>query len=291
MRFGKIRDFLKKGNKGTNILLTGIPRSGTTLACQLLCDFSQTIALNEPMDKDQFENAKSAQENIRRKFQAFRKSLLLNGTAIARTNQGKITDNAYSSDTNKREKVIERSPIVFEKKLDRDFTLIMKHNAEFSLLLPCIAKEFTTYAIIRNPLAILASWTSVDLPVSKGKVAKSAQLNPAFHEALNAIGEDILQRQIFILSWYFGQYKELEDGQIIRYEQLIESPLKTLSTLAKGEPNPSFLSLKNKNSSDLYNKTQVIKMGETLLNSEGNFWNYYTKEEVIQLLQKIKSDA
>ena len=82
MKFGKIFPYLKRGSKGQNILLTGVPRSGTTLACQLLCDFSQTIALNEPLDHKQFADPRAAKKNIARYFTEFRVSLLNDGTAI-----------------------------------------------------------------------------------------------------------------------------------------------------------------------------------------------------------------
>jgi len=291
MIFGKILPFLRSGKNENNILLTGIPRSGTTLACRLLCNYAETVALNEPMDKNQFENPKAAEENISEHFRKFRKSLLKNGTAVARTEDGKLTDNAYSQGHAQRERVIERSPVHFDKALGHDFTLIMKHCAEFTLLLPELSKQIPIYAMIRNPLAILASWASVDVPVSRGKVAKSAQLNPDFNAALNKQGEDLLRRQLFILSWYFGQYNDFNQDRIIRYEDMIDAPDLTLNSLGKGKLLEPFQNLKNKNSSELYDKTHVIKAGNELLNSEGNYWRYYLREDVSQVLEKIKGNG
>lgn len=291
MKFGKIFPFLKKGNLGENILLTGIPRSGTTLACRLLSEYSQTVALNEPMDQDQFENPEYAKQNIDRCFKQFRKSLIKNGTAIARTQDGQITDNAYSNDSDNRERVVKRSAIYFDKKLNDDFTLVMKHCAEFTLLLPSLSESYSTFAIIRNPLALLASWVSVDVPVSRGKVAKSSRLNPVFHSELNKIGDDILQRQLFILSWYFGQYNNFHQDNIIKYEELVISPTKLLNIIAKGKSDSLNSQLNNKNASNSSNKQIIQKVGDALLNSEGNYWNYYTKNEVSNLLHKVIGNA
>jgi hypothetical protein len=287
MKFGMILPFLKRGSVGENILLTGIPRSGTTLACRLLCDFSQTIALNEPMDQRQFSNPHLAKINIIKHFKTFRKSLLTTGTAVARTKGGVITDNAYTPDSLNRERVVERTSISFNKPLNSDFTLIMKHCAEFSLLLPELRTTQNIYAIIRNPLALLGSWASVNVPVSRGKVAKSAQLNPELNAALENMGDKLLERQLFILSWYFGQFQDISTDHIIRYEDLVKTPIKYLSPLAGGEFNSPISTLQNKNTNASYNKKYLKLISEVLLNSEGNYWKYYTKDNVKELLQKM----
>ena len=287
MKFGITLPSLKNDNRGENILLTGVPRSGTTLACRLLCDYSQTIALNEPLDRSLFTNPTIAKENIEGQFKIFRKTLLQDGTALARTQHGQITDNAYSPDDAQRERVVERSIITFDKKLDPDFKLILKHCAEFTLLLPEIKNMYSVFALVRNPLAILASWSTVNVPVSRGKVSKSERLNPDFHKSLESQSDDVLQRQLFILSWYFGQYKNFNADQIIRYEELINDPEKTLNVLAKGELDTPIENLKNKNSNTIYNQSTIQKIGEALLNSEGNYWDLYSKAEVITLMNNI----
>jgi hypothetical protein len=267
-----------------DILLTGIPRSGTTLACRLLCDFSQTIALNEPMDRDQFDNPTVAFKNIKNHFQIFRKSLVEDGSARARTSEGRITDNAFTPDNIKRERIVKRSEIIFDKKLNPDFTLIMKHCAEFTLLIPELLKEFEIYALIRNPLAVLSSWASVDVPVSRGKVAKAAKLNPLFHEELEKQGENILDRQLFILSWYFGQYDFLPKDHIIRYEEMIQSPEDILSPIANNKYEAISSELKNKNTSNYYDRNRMKTLAKALLNSDGNYWKYYSADMVKELL-------
>jgi hypothetical protein len=287
MIYGKIFPFLKHAGSGQDILLTGIPRSGTTLACRLLSNYAQTIALNEPMEKDLFETIEGARGNIRKCFSSFRKSLLNDGTALARTAEGEITDNAFSQTGTKRERVVERTVVKYDKPLEKDFTLVLKHCAEFTLLLPGLAKEYPVYAVVRNPLALLASWASVDVPVSRGKVAKSAKLNPAFHEALSKQGDELLKRQLFILSWYFGQYNGFDPARLIRYEDLVESPADVLRPLAKGDSLPSSSRLQNKNTSPLYDKNKMQIMSEALMRSAGHYWNYYTRESVQELMEKM----
>jgi len=290
MRFGKTQPCSKIDSSGRDILLTGIPRSGTTLACRLLCDYSQTIALNEPMDRDQFADPKAAQENIEKHFETFRRTLLENGTAVARTKGGVITDNAFSTAGTDRKRVVERTSIHFDKSLDSDFTLLMKHCAEFSLQLPELAAVYDIYAFIRNPLAVLVSWSSVNVPVSRGKVAKSARLNPGFHAQLAQIGDDLLKRQLFILSWYFERYIDFDQDHIIRYEDLTTAPEHSLAGLSKGELESPPSLLKNRNAIVHLSQHKIQELGEALLNSDGCYWRFYSRKEVEQLLHEMMTN-
>ena len=289
MKFGIKNIFSSLGAKtrtqGRNILLTGIPRSGTTLACRLLSECPQVIALNEPMDKDRFPDRATALREVDKAFSSFRKSLLRSGTALARTQDGKITDNAYDQSTGRRQRVVQRTEIAFDKPLDAGFTLVMKHNAEFSLLLPEIAETFETFALIRNPLALLSSWSSVDVPVSRGKVAKSARLSPGFNQQLSGI-ESLLERQLFILSWYFGQYRHFPEANILRYEALVATDGQILEGITQA-PAPAHWALTEKNTNPLYDKAHIQKAGEALLHSEGHYWAFYTKSEVEKLLNQL----
>lgn len=275
----------KDTNKSTvDILLTGIPRSGTTLACRLLSEISDVVALNEPMWPDQFTNRTESIQEIHDTLHKLRASLITNGIGIARTTSGNITDNAYSETKDGRKRVVERGPIHFEKKLSEDFKLILKHCAEFTLLIPELNESFNCYAIIRNPLALLGSWASVNVPVSRGKVAKSAKLLPAFHQQLEDI-EGLLAKQLYILDWYFSQYTDFPEDHIIKYEDIIATKGGALSTIVDQDVFDS--TLKGRNTSPLYDPEFLVEASEALINSKGAYWSYYQKEEVIALLKEM----
>lgn len=274
-------------NKSTvDILLTGIPRSGTTLACRLLSEVSDVVALNEPMWPDQFTNRTESIRAIHETFNKLRASLVTEGMGIARTTSGNIADNAYSETKDGRKRVVERGPIRFDKKLNADFKLILKHCAEFTLLLPELEDSFKIYAIIRNPLALLGSWASVNVPVSRGKVAKSAKLLPAFNQHLEGI-EGLLDKQLYILDWYFSQYAEFSAEQIIKYEDIIATKGGSLSPIAGVDILDN--SLKGRNTSPLYDPKFLSIASTALINSKGAYWRYYQKEEVIALLEEMTS--
>jgi hypothetical protein len=267
-----------------NILLTGIPRSGTTLACRLLSEVSDVVALNEPMWPDQFTNRQESIQAIHDTCNQLRTSLLNKGIGIARTVGGQITDNAYSETKDGRKRIVERGPIHFEKKLSPDFKLILKHCAEFTLLLPELNESFNCYAIIRNPLALLGSWASVDVPVSRGKVAKSAKLLPMFHQKIEGI-DGLLDKQLYILDWYFSQYTNFSEEQIIRYEDIITTKGGALSLMAGKEVIDN--NLMDRNKSSLYDPKFLSDASTALINSKGAYWRYYQKEDVIALLEEM----
>ncbi|WP_044087355.1 sulfotransferase [Lewinella cohaerens] len=291
MNFLKAISFARNAKQGSNIILTGVPRSGTTLICRLLCELPNMVALNEPIDRQFFPSPQKAQAAIADHFRQFRRSLYFEQSALARTRNGKIVDNAFAEDNPEdRSRLVTRSKVVFNKSLSPDFTLLMKHCAEFTLILPALQNHYLTYTVIRNPLAILASWHSVNVPVSRGKVAKSARLNPSFHAQLNEHSEDLLTRQLFILSWYFEQYQQLAERHIVRYEELIASPAKTLGRIVDHDSDFSFPALESRNANKLYKATDLSRLAERLLHSEGAYWAFYDRSSVKDLAQKMQAD-
>lgn len=276
--------------RGRNIILTGVPRSGTTMLCRLLCALPNTVALNEPMEQSYFPDAENAKIAIANRFQALRKSLYFEGKALARTKDGAIVDNAFSAKAEgpSRSRIVQRTEVYFDKKLSPDFNLLMKHCAEFTLILPELTKQYTVVALMRNPLALLLSWRSVNVPVSRGRVAKSARLNATFYAALEAQNaEDLISKQLFILSWYFEQYRQLPRHQVFFYEDLVAKTEETLNGILDSTipVEGKLANLNNRNT--LYKDPQIGEVYQRLLASEGAYWQFYSKEQVSGLAQQI----
>jgi hypothetical protein len=270
---------------GRDVILTGIPRSGTTLSCKILLSVENQIALNEPIAGELFRKGKPPLKVIQQCFSQYRKSLLKKGTAPARTKQGQITDNAYSKGQKKRERVLERTVVDFKKPLSADFTLILKHCAEFTLILEELQDNYECFAMVRNPLAVLASWNSVNVPVSRGKVAKSQIFKPQFHRQIEQIGP-LFEKQLFILNWYFRQYEILAPENVIKYERVISSQGEALNTIS-GKETHSPDTLYDQNQNSIYDRTVLYKYLDLLRNSEREFSPYYSIEEIEELAQKM----
>ena len=110
-----------------------------------------------------------------------------------------------------------------DKPLSANFTLLIKHNALFAALLPRLTESFSCLALVRNPLSVLASWQTVDLPVHRGRIPAGEEIDRELHQALEREPE-VLRRQLIVLDWFLGQFHAHLDSQdIVRYEDVVES--------------------------------------------------------------------
>src|SRR5947207_11565044 len=156
-----------------NVLITGTPRSGTTLICSLLNKLPDTVALHEPMNVWDFVNCRDGSaitDMIENFCRESRESLHKDGTAISKHVGGKVQDNsaAVSSAGGGRIRQTEHGRIKIDKPLPTDFTLAIKHPVAFAALLESLAKRFECFAIVRIALATLASLNSLDwLPLNE----------------------------------------------------------------------------------------------------------------------------
>ncbi len=271
------------GRKNQNdYILTGLPRAGTTLACKILSEQANVIALNEPIQWKGMTSTHDGLTLTRHAFTSFRNSLLLNGTAPSRVRDGQLTDNHFARNQGERQRVISREVIQFDKTLDHDFMLFIKHNSIFTLLLQQLSSEYKCYAIIRNPLAVLGSWNSVDVPVSRGMMRHLEILNPDLQKNINALNT-LAERQMAILDFYFKQYLSLPSENIFRYEDIIDSQARELERIIQS-PIISSEPLFSQNISTVYQRDKILSMGEALLKSDLSYRPFYTQESIEQLL-------
>jgi len=268
-----------------NIILTGIPRSGTTLTCHLLNKLPQTVALHEPMDVNQFSKLKSREDvcqEIRLFFQEARASIISREEVLSKNILGAVPDNPVGdtrTQSGLRQSISPLGLIKVKKKLDSEFLLVIKHPAAFTALLPELVHFFPCYSVIRNPLSVLASWSSVAMPVENGHAPAAEGLDAELRRALGCLC-DKTARQLHLLSWFYEQYhRYIPANRILRYEDLISSGGANLQTIT---PNAQALCepLENKNSNPLYDKKVLQSIGNKLLATEGAYWQFYTKESV-----------
>jgi hypothetical protein len=277
-----------------NIVLTGLPRSGTTLACRLLNTLPDTVALHEPIAPGRFAGAEDDQavlEGMERFFRRMRRMIRRERVAVSKNVGGKITDNAYEQSRSRSGlrppsggRGAEKGKVVVDKELKRNFLLVIKQPALFSSLLPVLAQRFPCYAIVRNPLSVLASWNSVDHKVREGR-SRGAEL---YDEGLRrelASADDRVGRQLLLLSWWYERYyTTLDRDHIIYYEDIISSGGGALSTIipaAKSLREP----LSSQNLNTLYDYGEMRELGSQLLRTEGAYWRFYTRKSVERLIE------
>src|ERR1700716_780909 len=110
-----------------NVLITGLPRSGTTLLCSLLNKLPDTVALHEPMNVWDFPkcpDASAVADVIENFCVETRTSLHEHGFAMSKHVHGKIPDNVAADQVNRagtRLRHTEHGPVVGDKALSQNF--------------------------------------------------------------------------------------------------------------------------------------------------------------------------
>ena len=274
-----------------DLVLTGLPRSGSTLTCNLLNRCADTVALHEPIPMAdlaaEFEG-EALVEQVARFFADTRHSLLTERRALSKRVNGQVPDNTFGEarggEANLRRSLASHGEVSFEgRELSPDFGLAIKHNAGFTAMLELLGERFPCYGIVRHPLAVLSSWNSVNLAVQQGHVPVGEQIDPKLRVALAGI-EDRTERQFYILEWFFERFgRLLPRGSIMRYEDVIASGGKSLAVVRSGageltEP------LASKNVNAAYDSETMRTLGRKLLGRDGAFWEFYSRESVEEML-------
>jgi hypothetical protein len=275
-----------------NIVLTGPGRSGTTLACHLLNKLPEAIALAEPITPGKFEHlmpdVEAVCDGIERFYRRMRRMARTRGTVISKHVGGLVPDNTTAVVNGTRQSVTERGEITIGKEVKPGFYLAVKQPGLFTALLPVLLKRFPCYAIVRNPLAKLASGSTL----AKRKGARPnppavLRYDPDLDARLKGAGSDPIRRQLVLLDYYFGRYAEyLPPAHVVRYEDIVRSGGKALGVAV---PSAELLDepLELRNHNPLYDRDEMLRIGERLLASEGSYWLYYSKESVEALLEAL----
>ena len=294
---------------GSDVLLTGVPRSGTTLACYLLNRVPNTVALVEPLRAGRLAKSSDRSEiigHLARFLRRSRRTLLTEGIALSKHVAGAIPDNTAESEPGpdgKRGSHVTLGEVRFEQPLDPDMTLVVKHTAPFAALLPDLTPRWPVVAIVRNPLATLASQLSIEfarrkrageLPeappdapaATRADIGVAHRLDQHLFDAWSRASDPIDQR-IVTLTWFHEQFRRhLGDDRVIRYEDLIASRGAALAVAAPGaaqleEP----LSVRNTN--PVYDREVMAELGERLLETDGALWTYYSRDDVAAVLHEV----
>lgn len=275
--------------KARDLILTGVPRSGTTLCCDLLGRASDTVALVEPMPVHALPlDHGQAVAAIRGFFRDSRASLRGAGEAMGQQVDGRGPDNFFDGQRDARGLRVRKAQLGtlrIDKPLSAGFTLVVKHNAAFAALLPTLAESFECLALVRNPLAVLASWNSVDLPVARGRLPAGERLEPALATALDA-QPDLLARQLLLLDWLFARFAGvLPRARILRYEDVVGSNGAALAQ-ASGIAVPA-ATLASRNASRLYDADACAAFAERLRADRGAWLAFYGEDEIMTALAAL----
>ena len=272
-----------RGGRHLDVILTGVPRSGTTLVCALLNRVPNVVALHEPMPLGEWAlrmRREMVIQEIDHFFVKARSSLIDTGMAPSRQVEAQVPSNPFSdqkdvSGVRQAHGTLGVLALAPNTVLSRDFVLVVKHTAGFASLLGELSSEYPCFAVIREPIATLASWATIDAPIRNGRTPVAERLDPCLAAALANI-DGVLNRQIHILEWYLERFRCLPEYRVIRYETMVSSGGRSLNVIA---PAATDLAepLAPRNDNPLYDREQMIQIGRRLIARSGVLWDFYDR--------------
>ena len=286
---------IKISKKDRNIVLTGPGRSGTTLTCFLLNKLPDTMALSEPIAPgkyaDRIPDYEAVADGIEDYYREMRKMALGEGLVISKHVGGVVPDNTKGDVGGVRQRIAQKGRISVGKELRPDFYLAIKQPGLFTAMLPTLVKRFSCFAIVRNPLAIMASSSTLQQPNKRRKnPSAKTRYDPELGSRLKENkreGADRVGQRLLRLHYTFERNQQvLPESHILRYEDICSSRGKALEVIvptARELDEP----LENKNLNPLYPRDKTLRFGERLLDSEGAYWNFYTREDVEEIINGL----
>ena len=270
----------------TNSLITGLPRSGTTMVCYLLNKLPNSVALHEPLDVSLLKGASDSEaiDLINGCFQLQRAMILTSGTAISKSMGGRVPSNPPSDirEGGLRKRLLDGMTSTVDNVDSGFFDLYIKHPAAFSALLPTLSMNFRCFACIRNPLAVLLSWSTAMMSFTRGRAPSAERVDSDLARHLDATS-DVLDRQLILLDFFFRRYADCYTVQVVRYEDVIASSGRAVAVINPkarlwNEP------LVSRNQREVHNRDLAQRIADQLLDSDNACWTVYSREDVLRML-------
>lgn len=254
-----------------DLIVTGIPRGGTTLTAALIDNLSDSICLSEPhwQAKWFFEekNADKLVQLVKKDYKKVRSKILHKEPIIDKRNSdGTPVTNYFGTKrkgSNKKNKIRQKRSIIFPNQSE-NFMLGMKHNAHYTCILPELIQSdhFSVIAVMRHPVPTILSWLSLDLPISKGQLPAAEKVWAELREITES-KDNLLKKQVRIYDLFCQRYLDLQDKiHLLKYEDIVENPsiLEELS----GKNFERTLNVNNQNRSKMYDYQMEEKILEEI---------------------------
>jgi len=209
------------------LIITGIPRSGTTLTTAIVDGLENTLALSEPSSHTSLlDSTNSAAEYVHEIYQDLKEIRLqyLRGLPIndRRYDTGEPLTNYFTKSQGTVHSLSKEIPLD-KPGLSEDFLLASKHNAHYTAVLPSILQltDLSVIAVIRHPISTILSWRSLQLPVSKGRLPAGEKYWKELRMWIDQ-RHSLMTTQVGIYELFCKRYLTFGDKiKLIRYEDLV----------------------------------------------------------------------
>jgi hypothetical protein len=221
-----------------DLIITGIPRSGTSLATAIIDRAPDAFCLSEPVHHLALMRAAcDATDFVTRlgqEFSAVRNTILRGGAVLdwRHADGSAVTNHFADAELGRRREPMGSWGGISRPGLSRNFTLGVKHNALYTAALPEIVRRgrFRVVAIVRDPVAVLMSWRTLDVPVSAGRLPAAERFWPEM-AILTRSDMDLVEKQIRIVDLFCCRFAECADAlAIVPYEMFVAAPERLLAS-------------------------------------------------------------
>lgn len=144
--------------------------------------------------------------------------------------------------------------------LSQRFLLCIKHNALYTGILPELiaSGSWKIICIIRNPVDVLSSWRTLDVPVSRGRLPAGETHWQDLREVVMA-ASPLVEKQILICELFFKRYRDFSNRvTILRYEEIVDSVSPLLVAVDRNGEQPIDLIKKPRNPWPTYARDEIV---------------------------------
>lgn len=267
-----------------DVILTGIPRGGTTLSAALFDNLENAVCLSEPnWQSNWFNRIKDANmvtEYVVNDYQRVRSLIMENKPIKDRRNKnGSPITNYFSDKRNgRRVRLLKQGEFTFQVE-NENFLLGMKHNEHYTSILPqLIATDaFSIIAIVRHPIPTILSWKSLNLGVSNGRLPFAEPFWKELQEITRTRDKSILTL-VKIYDLFCERYLSFSnDIHLLKYEEIINNP--NVFEELTGLSFKNNVELSNRNQSKNYNFALADQIKNAISNHAPNALKLYQLDE------------
>lgn len=212
-----------------DLVITGVPRSGTSYLCTILNEVNNFVVINEP--NEVFQVLRNDSEIPLTRYYDVIREKIRNQQPI----QNKIVDGKFIEDTNVLDVTEDYVPDV-----DRsDFVLGTKNTLIYMSSIERLRRQFsneTIVACVRNPVDTIASWSNVKFPHIKNVEMNflAEYSDESGQKAISRVMSKSSLAQRYAMWWDYLAKRLLkisDDIMLIRYEDMVVDPEGTIDSI------------------------------------------------------------
>ncbi len=270
----------------SNNLITGIPRSGTTLITSLIADSQKAVVFSEPewlkLIRQSSETSDAFTKELLFQIARLRTDIDQNKPLKLKINKEtqKTPTNYYKRDNSGEVITIKNEEWVQLEKAYAKYPFYIKSNAQFTACLSDLIKtnEFKIYGIIRNPISCIMSWRSLKIPVSFGNMKIAEKYSTDFLDFTSG-STDLLHKQVLIIDWFYREFfNHLNAVEIIKYEDLLTDTHGIISQIT-GNNSPDINKLESGNKNKYYDHSEKQLIQDYLVKYGDHYKKFYDNFE------------